>query len=299
MTRYNPQPETAALLNRALAHIESVPYTVTARWVFYRLLQEGSLPGKADYKRLLGYMSHARKGWWGGWTPETLADDTRSAVVRGEGFSSGAAWLEGVKRMRCDLDHWSGQLNYVECWFEASAMQAQFKHYTNENITLLSFKGDISIPAKMASAQRLYKRMRDGQNIVILYYGDLDPKGLQIPESATRDVFNFIARLWGQDHRGIDLDQPEERDRFRQFLELYNFRRVGLNPEHVDRYSIVENPERPGSYQWEGLDDAGAEELIGEANDHIDMDLLAQVTDEEDDITRRFREHLDGLDLEE
>ncbi|MCH8089138.1 MAG: hypothetical protein IH955_03900, partial [Chloroflexi bacterium] len=35
-----------------MAHINSVPYAVTARWVFYRLLQDGTFGAKAAIEKL-------------------------------------------------------------------------------------------------------------------------------------------------------------------------------------------------------------------------------------------------------
>jgi ABC-type antimicrobial peptide transport system ATPase subunit len=82
---YNPRPEAEAILDRAYELVKSVPYAVTARWLFYGLLQEGTYPDKDSYKsKFLPMLSKARKSFFNGWTPDTLADDTRVAVVRGD-----------------------------------------------------------------------------------------------------------------------------------------------------------------------------------------------------------------------
>lgn len=47
---YKPQLVQATLLDRAYELVESVPYKVTARWLFYRLLQESFFKHKDDYK---------------------------------------------------------------------------------------------------------------------------------------------------------------------------------------------------------------------------------------------------------
>lgn len=93
---YNPSRQVAELLDRAYGYITSAPYQVTARWVFYRLLQDGTLVEKSDYKRLLSYLSKARKQFYRRWTPSILADDTRAANVRGLGWDSGKEWLEAI-----------------------------------------------------------------------------------------------------------------------------------------------------------------------------------------------------------
>lgn len=277
----------------AWRHIHSVPYTVTARWVFYRLLQDAIFNKKSDYKRLLKLLSSARKGFYNGWQPDTLADDTRQAVIKGNGFHSGNEWLEGVKRMSCNLDRWTAQDNYVEVWFEAAAMFSQFDHYVNENVPLLAFHGDVSIPEKWEAAKRLKDRFDQlDVPIIILYYGDLDDKGLQIPESARKDVIQFIAQL----HHDENADTW--RERFINFRDNFTFRRVGLNEDQIALYGIPENPERPDTYQWEGLSDEGAQELIGEVDQYLNIDGFEEIKDQEDDIDHKFRDHLDDLDLD-
>jgi len=304
MTLYSPSLETENLLNAAYQHVQSVPYNVTARWVFYRLLQSAIFSQKSDYKKLLGHLSKARKAFHGGWTPWTLADDTRGAAVNGGGFESGEDWLRGVKNMECSLDKWPSQDRYVEVWFEASAMESQFRHHTNENISLLAFHGDVSIPEKWRSADRIARRWLELQvPVSILYYGDLDDKGLQIPISAEKDVFQFILQAIKNQLRldaGNDLDKLRTyRDRayaeYLVFSASWEFTRVGLNHDQVFQYNVPENPERPGTYQWEGLDDDAAQELIEVANGYISLDGFEGVEEAQRKITSRFRDHLDNI----
>ena len=121
--------------------------------------QDGFLQVKSDYKRLLGYLSKARKRFYGPWRPGTLADDSTAAVVRCDGFESGQDWVDALgHRLSCKLERWRSQAVYVEVWFEAAAMGSQFAHHTNENITLLAFHGDVSIPEKWKAARRLARR---------------------------------------------------------------------------------------------------------------------------------------------
>ena len=300
---YKPREKAVAdLLDFAWTHVRSVDYTVTARWLFYRMLQDGLLSTKADYKRFLGYLSKARKRFYKGWRPWTLADDTRSAYLssrrgwydlslRGGGFATPADWREALAtEANCVLERWDGQPVYVEVWFEASAMQAQFLHHVNENVPLLSFKGDVSIPAKWAAAKRLYERWKllGRPELRVLYFGDLDDKGLMIPESARRDVEAFLMRL-------VDMD-PGVAPRTKEWLMFsWGFQRVGLTPDQARDYRVPENPERPGSYQWEAIPDAGAAEIIGEVDTFLDFDAFDQVVAAEDVATREMREALGGL----
>jgi ABC-type antimicrobial peptide transport system ATPase subunit len=47
---YKPRSEQETILDRALELVQGVPYQVSARWLFYALLQEGAYPDKESYK---------------------------------------------------------------------------------------------------------------------------------------------------------------------------------------------------------------------------------------------------------
>ena len=264
---YKPQVEQAIILDRAYDLVESVPYKVTARWLFYRLLQESYFKDKDDYKgKFMPLLSKARKSFYKKWTPETLADDTRIAVIRGDGWTSETSFLRDVGRAVCTLDKWQTQDYYVELWFEAKAMKGQFEHYT-EYITLRPFGGDASIFFKWQIAKELEEKHDQYQTpIIILYFGDLDPKGLQIPKSAVKDV-----REWAK----VDFE----------------FIRCGLNPGDEVTYNIPENPDKPGTYQWEALSDEAARELITRWTDkYISQGSFQSVESLEKRITNQFHD---------
>ncbi|MDP2946151.1 MAG: hypothetical protein Q8N61_01700 [bacterium] len=267
---------------------------------------------KSDYKRLLGYLSSARKTFSRGWRPDILADDTRSAVLmqrrglytlylRGWGMADEQDWLDRlVKEVNCPLDRWVGQPNYVEVYFEAAAMAGQFFTYADENVPLLAFHGDISIPAKWEATVRLVRRWRDlNKPVRVLYYGDFDDKGLQIPQSAENDIRLFAPQFIGREAQRNGEVKADGTgpwmDEAKAFLEDFDFIRVGLNDDHIARFNIPENPERPGTYQWEGLSDAGAQTLIARVNDYLDLAAFERVKKEEQDATERFREHIRSL----
>jgi hypothetical protein len=260
-----PQKEQAVILDRAYDLVEGVPYTVTARWLFYRLLQDGIYSAKDDYKaKFIPLISRARKEFYKDWAPDTLADDTRTAITRGDGWPSEESFLRDVGRAEIRLDKWARQENYVEIWFEAKAMKAQFEYYTR-HITLRPFGGDCSIPFKWQIASELQEAYeRYEKPITIIYFGDMDKKGFQIPESAVRDI-----REW--------TSTP------------FEFVRAGLNPGDEVTYSIPENPDKPGSYQWEALSDEAARKLITEwTGKFISQGFFLEAEEQEKTINANF-----------
>lgn len=264
---YTPRPEQSALLDRAYELVKSVPYEVTARWLFYGLLQESFFKGKDAYKgKFLPLLAKARKSFYKEWTPETLADDTRLAVIRGNGWLSEVGFFRDVGRAVCTLDKWYLQDHYVELWFEAKAMKGQFEYYT-DHITLRPFGGDPSIYFKWQIAKELAEKFeRYEKPIVILYFGDMDPKGFQIPISAVKDI-----RQWAR----VDFE----------------FIRCGLNPGHEITFDIPENPDKPGTFQWEALTDEAARGLIkGWTEKFVSQGLFDTLESLETDITNQFHE---------
>ena len=266
---YLPREDTAGMLQRALQMVDEVPYKVSARWLFYRLLQEGYYSGKGDYKnKFLKATSNARHAFYDGWHPDTLADETRQAITRGGGFETTSDWINALvnQGFTCSLNKWKDQDYYVELWFEARAMTAQFKEYTSY-ITLRPMAGQPSIPFKWEIA----KDLEYYSNIVILYFGDLDPAGETIGDTVERDV-----RLWCD--------------------EEFTFIKCGLDLEQVALYNVPENPDKPGEYQWEALPDEGAKDIIEAAIDpYVRHDAFEEAEASEADAEAWLSERMVNL----
>jgi hypothetical protein len=270
---YNPRPQAAALLDAAYGFVQSVPYQVSARWLFYRLLQDSWVSTKADYKKVISLLSKARKSFWKDWRPDTLADETRAVDGVGHGYQDLAEWLKAVasSQVFSYVDRWQAQPSYVVVCFEAKAMASQFDHYLPAWVPQVAFGGDVSIPAKWKIAELFgWAHRRYDKPLRMVYFGDLDDKGLLIPESARRDIEEWLPV-------GAFKD--------------FEYERAGLNPGDEDTYNIAENPERPGTYQWEALDDDTAGELItGAVEPHLDIAAGDACEEKDDRRMTAFRE---------
>lgn len=270
---YNPRGETARILDRGLELVQSVPYRVSARWVFYRLLQEGYYSKKSDYKdKWCKISSAARHAFYNGWRPDTLSDETREAIIRGRGFDSAEEYLQALaEQAECELDKWSGQKWYLELWYEARAMSDQFRHYT-DHVTLRPMGGQPSIPYKWEIAkdlERVYERYK--LPMAVLYFGDLDTYGDAISDAVESDVKKWCS-------------------------SKFRFVRCGLTLEQVQEYGVPENPEKPGEYQWEALSDYGASEIItSNVERYLRLDAFTEIEEQEREITDKLRGELAAL----
>ena len=64
----------------------------------------------------------------------------------------------------------------------------------------------------------------------------------------------------------------------------------------MEKWKIPENPEKPGEYQWEALDDDAARKIILSALDeYIDLDSIRKVEELEENTTKKCVEILEDL----
>jgi hypothetical protein len=147
---YRPRAFQAALLDVAWSYVSILPYQVLARWLFYRLLQDGHVKDKRAYKPFLYLTSATRKRFYKAWRPWTLSNDTRPVVSRGIGFVDTDGWLQSIAehQVSCYTDRWMGQPARVVVCYEAAAMTGQFNFYLPSFVPRVAFRGDSSIPAK-------------------------------------------------------------------------------------------------------------------------------------------------------
>lgn len=273
----------------------ALPYRVSLRWLFYRLFQEGYFPSnegkesgayKADcYKKLKAIKSRAvySENEWR-WPPDICTDEGRNRVAQ-SGFWDGeerAATL--VKQANCRIDINGASDFYVMLCFEAQAMAQQFKHYTREYpVDLWPFAGDPSHDFKNDLARHcavLTHEMMDRgfqKPILLYYFGDLDPKGMVIPESAI-----YRVREWAFDKS--------------VYVEIIA-KRVGLLDHHPELFGMesAESFDQSSGqwitkFQWEALADDQAGDLIIEALESVfDLDEIKKINHEAASYTKRAK----------
>ncbi len=223
------------ILDTAMSHVKSVPYGVSLRWVFYRLLQDSVYKDKKEYGNCKELLGRVRKKMRRGWKQDTLIDDTRNIIWRGVGAEDYYDWVDSLK---CTLDKIQTQKHIVLIIYEARAMTQQFAYYT-KHIPLIPLGGDASIPYKWEIAKEIEQlHFKYDQNpITVLYFGDADSKGKQIKDSAMKDIIDWC---------GVDFE----------------VKHCGLTLKQAKKYKLPENPEKPGEYQWEALSDKQAKAII-------------------------------------
>ena len=147
-------------------------------------------------------------------------------------------------------------------------MVRQFQHYTN-GITLRPFSGMPSIHYKYQAALALENAaVQYDSNVIVLYFGDYDQAGFQIAISSVKDI-----RSW------CNVD--------------FEFIRCGLNDGDGDKFNIPENPDHPGDFQWEALDDDSAKALITTSvEEYMDPEIVIANRNTEAALEENLLKHL-------
>ena len=166
-----------------MEHIQSVPYSVSLRWCFYRLYQEGLYTCKGDYSKWKALSSKARKSFYDDWHPSVLVDSGREIKHQAYGTADEDEGVDTLHRRLIDysyihLDHFYKQENTVILMFEAATMIGQFEHYV-PLVDLIPLRGDAGIEHKWEIAKHTECLcQRYGNPVTVLYFGDLNAKAL-------------------------------------------------------------------------------------------------------------------------
>lgn len=190
------------IIPNALAEISRYAAGVlTIRGLHYRLVSRGMPNTMNHYKRVVNSMIDAR--WDGLVGFETFSDRDRSMVgeTKAEptnledkitkGKEQVEAWINNYYKNR-----WENQSTYVEVFIEKKALEGVFAPVCDqERVALGACKGYPSLTFLNDTADRLLEAEQRGQFSVILYFGDYDPSGEDIP----RSIEENLARLGCED----------------------------------------------------------------------------------------------------
>jgi hypothetical protein len=179
----------AWILEVGIPIIESYNGNLTLRSLHYRLVASGMTNDELHYKKVVATMAEAR---WNGLVEfdafldheretigrteyqETNVDDE---VIRAEGYIQ--AWAEYYHKNR-----WENQPNYVEVFIEKKALQGVFvRPCSRYDVALNPCKGYPSLTFLNDAKNRFKEAIDLGKNPIILYFGDYDCSGEDIPRS--------------------------------------------------------------------------------------------------------------------
>jgi len=162
---------------------------LTLRGLHYQLVAIGFPNTINHYKRVVSAMIAAR---WEGMVEFTaFSDHDRSMLGEtkweetvledkvSEGKLQVGLWMNAYRKNR-----WENQDHYVELFIEKKALQGVFnKPCDDHDVALGPCKGYPSLTFLHDAKDRFLNAQYEGKSLVIIYFGDYDPSGEDIPRS--------------------------------------------------------------------------------------------------------------------
>jgi|GEM_PF-742790 len=199
--------------------IESYTDELTLRALHYRLVARGMTNTNRHYKRVVAAMIEAR--WEGLVNFDAFKDHERESIgmtasdeTTVDSKSERAktqveAWMTSYSKNR-----WENQPYYPEVFIEKKALQGVFDRVcTRHAVALNPCKGYPSLTFLYDAKERFDDAINDGKNPVILYFGDYDPSGEDIPRSIEETLARMgtlveVRRIALMEHQVIEWELP-------------------------------------------------------------------------------------------
>ena len=203
--------ETVEAVNRIISEY-AMPLTL--RQIYYRLVVANLIPNRrAAYNGLSSQLVKARE--------EGEVDDTRitdrSRRIDDFAFDSPSDFLDAVRhtlKVKYVRRFWDTQAVYVEVWVEKDALSGVLSNAVKPLNTIVAPSRGYSSYSYLVEAARRFSYKSN--ETIVLHFADHDPSGLDM----TRDLRSRFARYAG----GVEV------------------KRVALNFDQVEQYSLVPNP---------------------------------------------------------
>jgi hypothetical protein len=219
-------PKTIEVLNELEDY-----WPLTLRQVYYRLVAAQIIENHLNqYKSLSVLLTKLRRLNIVPW--EVIEDRTRR-------ISDKRGWPDSKKFAEYELEQFlrsydrclvQNQENHVEIFVEKDALATIFKNVAWPYcVRVITCKGQVSATYIKSYAERAQRAIDNGQNPVILHYGDLDPTGARIPVAIENN-------LWK--HHEVDVD-----------LHV-----IALTPDQVKKYKLPHSidalKKKDPNYKW-------------------------------------------------
>ena len=197
-------------------------WPLTLRQIYYQLVNPGLIANtRSRYNDLSKVIKQMRLDEY---LPWGVLEDRHRRVTDKRGFTDHHQFID--QELEGFLDGYGRcyvqtQENYVELWFEKDALSTIFERVAWPYcIRAVVCKGYQSVTFLDSFRDRAEAAMQRDQTPVILYFGDLDPSGVQMFEATVQTLEDEM-----------DLDGEIE------------FRRVALEPYQVEVYDLPRNPD--------------------------------------------------------
>lgn len=232
-----PGPEAVfSAVREVLTKFRGTPITV--RQLYYRLVAGGIISNEQrNYKNLGAWLTEWRRQ--GSIPYGAFEDRTRGMSTHDSGWRTADpdGWLFGYLDMAIrqaknyHLARWAGQQYRVVVAVEKQALEGIFEGVCSElHVDLAVCRGYPSLTFIKEIADSL-DTSGERENIV-LYFGDFDPSGINIPETIERDLSELFGASFTLKRIALNIDQAHGMDLIPAPPKSTDGRAAGFREKH-------------------------------------------------------------------
>lgn len=211
-------------------------YTLTLRQLYYQLVSKDLIPNHDKvYKKLSSLKDELVYAGIVDWS--VFEDRGRVASTPYHENSVSDALEYTAKTYR--IDRQKNQGVKVEVWTEKDAISGILKRVTNPfGVTMSVNKGYTSSTAIYSAYRRFKEEIGEGRKVVILYFGDHDPSGLDmVRDIRERLMFMFVNGELGEDGDAFKVDWNDDPVYFDEIITQWSGDMTDENEDEWEGYS--------------------------------------------------------------
>ena len=208
------QKKSVEFLEQVQKIMSEYDFPITLRQLYYQLVSRQIIVNKQkEYQKLSRLCVLGRND---GILAENSFIDRLREIQKPNTWIGLDDFMETVKEAY-RRDYWTNQPCYLEIWSEKDALRDVISPVTKKyDVPLLIVRGQVSRTAIYETSVRYQENME--KDCHLFYFGDFDPSGLSIYESAKNRINDYI--------RGVNI----------------NFKRIALTPEQIKEYDLPYDP---------------------------------------------------------
>jgi len=232
-----------ATLVRSIVNViedfEDQGYKLTLRQLYYQLVARNIMPNdQICYGKLSALLDDCRYSGAVDW--DSIED--RGRIPHTPYYEHSVE--DAIRRTKSSysLDKRVGQDTYVELWSEKDAISNILKEAVSDHtITVGINKGFASSTAIHNAYERFARRLLSGKRVVVLYFGDHDPSGLDMVRDIRARLEFMLSKGTNQEALIALQEDPDMDDDARIFDLMDEFDLYGKYREELEKYDSGKN----------------------------------------------------------
>jgi len=218
------------MVNNIIAEYRNQGYRLTLRQLYYQLVSRDIIPNKlSEYAKLSTLLT---KGRMAGIVDWDAIEDRLRVPDKPSSWSSPQEIVDAVAK-QYRRDRMFGQSTHIEVWVEKDALSGVLKRITHKyGVHLMVNRGYSSTTAMHDSYQRFLDAWREDKSVLILYFGDHDPSGIDMVRDIRDRVETFV--------KGSEENEEQYDDTY--FDDMFEMRRCALTQKQIKEFNPPPNP---------------------------------------------------------